>query len=98
MWIAATQRPIERLAEVTRLFAAPQARGTGVGRRLLQQAVDAAHRLDFWPVLDVRHNGRSGASRLYETAGWRLAGSAPLRLAPEVVLPFDCWIGPPPPA
>lgn len=96
VWTAATQRPVERLAEVTRLFAAPEARGSGVGRRLLQQAVDAAHRLDLWPVLDVRHDGRPGASRLYEAAGWRPAGRVPLGLAPDVVLPFDCWIGPPP--
>ena len=97
VWVAATQRPIERLAAVTRLFAAPEARGTGVGRRLLQHAVDAAHRRDLWPVLDVRQDGSPGGSRLYEAAGWRVVGSAPLRLATEVVLPFDYWIGPPPP-
>jgi len=97
VWITATQRPIKGLAAVTRLFAAPEARGTGVGPRLLQHAVDAAHRLDRWPVLDVRQDGRAGASHLYEAAGWRLVGSAPLRLAPEVVFPFGCWIGPPPP-
>lgn len=97
VWVAATQRPIERLAAVTRLFAAPEARGSGVGRRLLQRAVDAAHRRDLWPVLDVRQDGSPGGSRLYEAAGWRVVGSAPLRLATEVVLPFDYWIGPPPP-
>lgn len=98
VWSAATQRPVERLAEVARLFATPEARGSGVGRRLLRQAVSAAHRLHLWPVLDVRHEGRPGASRLYEAAGWRRAGSGPLRLAPDLVLPFDCWVGPQPPA
>ena len=96
-WTAAAQRPVERLAEVSRLFAAPETRGAGVGRRLLQHAAEEAHRLGLWPVLDVRRDGRPGASRLYAAAGWHLAGTAPRRLAPGVVLPFDCWIGPPPP-
>jgi GNAT superfamily N-acetyltransferase len=97
-WAEATQRGSERLAEVTRLFVDPDVRGLGIGRQLLQRAVEGAHELGLWPVLDVRHDGRPGASRLYEAAGWRLIDSAPRRLAPEVVRPFHCWIGPPPPA
>jgi GNAT superfamily N-acetyltransferase len=84
LWTAAAQRPVERLAAVTRLFAAPETRGAGVGRRLLQHAAEAAHRLGLWPVLDVRHDGRPGASRLYAAAGWHLVGTAPRRLASEL--------------
>jgi GNAT superfamily N-acetyltransferase len=97
VWVATTQRPVEWLVEVTRLFASPDASGFGVGHRLLQRAVAGAHELGLWPVLDVRHEGRPGASRLYEAAGWRMVGSVPRRLEPEVILPFDCWVGPPPP-
>lgn len=98
LWTSATQQPVERLVEVTRLFVGPESRGSGIGHRLLQRAVDGAHELALWPVLDVRRDGRPGASRLYANAGWRLVGSASRRLGPEVVLPFDYWIGPPPPA
>ena len=94
VWVESTGHPSTDLAEVTRLFIAPQHRGTGLGQRLLGRAVDAAHRLGLWPVLDVRHNGRAGASHLYAAAGWRFIGTAPRRLTPELVLPFDCWLGP----
>ena len=56
----------------------------------------AAHRLGRWPVLDVRHEGRSGADRLYNSAGWHHIGVVQRRLSGEIVLPFDCWIGPKP--
>ena len=95
-WARATQRPGEQLAEVTRLFSAPEARGTGIGRQLLQRAAAAAHHLGLWPVLEVRHDGRPGACRLYDAAGWHLAGTVQRRLTAEIVLPFDCWIGPEP--
>ena len=99
LWATTTQRPVDQLAEVARLFAAPEARGAGVGRQLLQHAAEAAHRLGLWPVLDVRHDGRADASGLYAAAGWHLVGTAPRRLTgSELVLPFDCWIGPPPPS
>lgn len=97
VWVEATGHPSNALGEVTRLFIDPQHRGVGIGRQLIGRAVDTAHRLGLWPVLDVRQNGRASASRLYAAAGWRFIGTAPHRLSHELVLPFDCWLGPPPP-
>lgn len=96
VWVHATGHPPDDLAEITRLFIAPTHRGAGIGHLLLRHAVQIAHDLGLWPVLDVRHDGRTEASRLYAAAGWRLVGTAPRRLSPELELPFDCWLGPSP--
>jgi GNAT superfamily N-acetyltransferase len=94
----AAQRPVQQRGLVVRAFIAPDARGAGVGRRLPQQAVDAAHHRGLWPVRDVRQAGRPGASRLCATAGWRRVGEMQRRPSSEIVSPFDSWIGPGPEA
>jgi GNAT superfamily N-acetyltransferase len=95
-WLAVTGLRPDRLAEVSRLFVAPQAMGLGVGRHLLQQAVQAAHALGAWPVLDVVADGRTAAERLYRACGWRFAGRESWSPGDGRELPVNCWTGPPP--
>ena len=97
VWLAATGRRREELAEVTRLFVAPNARGTGIGRRLLSRAVEAAHARGAWPVLEVTADGRAAAGRLYLASGWQLVGGAPWFPGDGRKLAVDCWMGPAPP-
>jgi GNAT superfamily N-acetyltransferase len=96
LWMAATDRPIEQLAEVTRLFSEPSVRRAGLGRMLLDRAVQAAHQQGAWPVLNVRRDGRPRAAHLYQTAGWHPVGTVPRRLGDGQDRSFDCWIGPGP--
>lgn len=74
VWASGTGEPVERLGVVARLFVAPSARRSGVGRRLLATAVDAARELDLVPVLDVLVRYHA-ARRLYEAEGWEPLGS-----------------------
>jgi putative acetyltransferase len=58
--------PLEDAAEIKRLWAAPAARGRGIGSALLDAAVaaaDGAVRLSVW-------DWRAGAMRLYESRGF----------------------------
>ncbi len=95
-WAAATGRRPEQLAEVSRLFVAPPARGLGIGRRLLHRAVQAAHARGAWPVLDVVADGRSAAEDLYRACGWQCLGPAAWFPGDGRELAVNCWIGPAP--
>lgn len=65
-------------AEIRSMFVRPDARGEGVGDRLLAQALDAAERMN-----GVRHvtltvtAGNTAARRLYEAHGFTVYGQAP---------------------
>lgn len=59
------------LAEVARLFVVPGEQGTGLGRALLEHVCRRAADQGLGLVLEVVEDGRSGAIRLYERAGWR---------------------------
>jgi GNAT superfamily N-acetyltransferase len=75
VWTAATGLPPERIAEVARLFIAPDARGQGFGATLLETACAEARRLGFRPTLKVLDHDRA-AIALYERLGWRRVASA----------------------
>jgi len=93
-WAAATGRRPEQLAEVSRLFVAPPARGLGIGRRLLHRAEQAAHTRGAWPVLDVVADGRAAAEDLYRACGWQCLGAAAWFPGDGRELAINCWIGP----
>ena len=76
LWSSACDLPPERLAAIARLFAAPSARGHGVGSALLDVACDEARRRGLRPVLDVLDMNQS-AITLYERKGWRRVASVP---------------------
>jgi GNAT superfamily N-acetyltransferase len=61
---------------VTRLFVVPSRRRHGVGRRLLDAAVEIAEQRGRRAVLDVEDGGVAAIS-LYQRAGWRRVHSGP---------------------
>lgn len=62
--------PAERIAEVKRMWTAPEVRGLGIGRRLLDQlAAEAAGRGMLTLRLETNRT-LAEARRLYETAGF----------------------------
>ncbi len=86
----------ERLAEVSRLFVAPARRRHGLGRRLLREAVQAAHAHRLWPVLDVVPDSRGAAESLYRACGWQIAGSTDWFPGDGRHLTVHSWTGPHP--
>jgi GNAT superfamily N-acetyltransferase len=68
-------------ATIWGMYVAPEARGKGRSRALLEAAIEQARR---WPGVDQVHLGVSdtatGARRLYETAGFRVWGVEPRAL------------------
>lgn len=94
-WLTVTGRQPEQLAEVSRLFVAPDAKGLGVGPRLLQHAVQAAHARSAWPVLDVVADGRTAAEHLYRACGWQHAGRESWSPGDGRELTVNSWTGPP---
>lgn len=67
--------PTTRLAWVTRLFVAPQARGANLGAALLDTAKAIAGEHDRRLILDVESTATK-AIALYERQGWRHVHSA----------------------
>jgi GNAT superfamily N-acetyltransferase len=68
--------PGHHLASVTRLFVVPQARGRGVGTRLMEQVSDQAAEQGLRLVLDVVDDG-GPALALYDRLGWRMVDHRP---------------------
>jgi GNAT superfamily N-acetyltransferase len=73
VWAGGTGRAAEQLGVVARMFVDPHHRRTGIGRALLEQAVEEAKRRDLGPVLDVLVRNRD-ACQMYEACGWRKVG------------------------
>ncbi len=79
--VRATGWAVEQLAEVTRLFTAPEVRGAGVGRCLLQRAVEAAHaRGRSWTfVMTVAQEHPGSTRRAYGASSAALPAGSPRR-------------------
>jgi GNAT superfamily N-acetyltransferase len=72
-WTEATGLDRGGLAMVSSFFVLPDVRGHGVGRALLDAAVDWIRDRGRVPVLDVVP-AHGAAVRLYERSGWRTIG------------------------
>ncbi|MEV0317611.1 GNAT family N-acetyltransferase [Streptomyces sp. NPDC050658] len=87
--------PSGTTAMVSRLFVAPEARGHGIGARLLERAAAEAGELGLHAVLDVVAYGTS-AIALYERAGWRFLGAGEQWWGPERSVAVRCYAAPSP--
>lgn len=88
-WIAA--RGVERLGSIfcvrdddtaakLRLFyLVPEARGTGLGRRLLEACIGHARACGFRELRLWTHESHRSAGRLYAAAGFEMTASEPVR-------------------
>lgn len=85
----ATGLAAHRLAVVARLMVHPDARRTGLGRKLLAAASEFARRHQLRPVLDVQQAAEPALS-LYESLGWKRAG--PLTLPVAGHDPLQLWV------
>jgi GNAT superfamily N-acetyltransferase len=92
---ARTGLPPDGLVLLARLFVAPSARRTGLGRTLLRHAAAQARVLGRRAVLDVGQTLASAVA-LYEAEGWSRVGELHLPLDEETML--DLWVYVSPPA
>ena len=85
----------EATAVVSRLFVAPEARGYGIGARLLERLAAEAGELGLHPVLDVVASDTS-ATALYERTGWRFLGTGEQHWGPQRAVTVRCYAAPAP--
>ena len=67
---------VDGLGELEAIYLAPEARGTGLGRPLLEAAVAGLERAGFETVVLWVLTANAGARRFYERAGFRPDGAA----------------------
>lgn len=65
------KRFADGIAEIKRMYVVPDARGSGVGARLLDQLEDDARRLGYTTIRLDTGDRQPGAVRLYRRAGYR---------------------------
>ena len=93
---AATGAEPAALAVVARLLVSPDARRTGVGARLLDEATAWVHAQGRRPVLDVLQD-EPGVIALYERRGWQRLDPVVLPIEGHEPLLLWVYLGPPPP-
>lgn len=86
LWRERTERDIDEVAVLARLFVSPEARGLGTGEALTRAVMEHAREHDTALVLDVMAKDRA-AIRLYERLGWERLG--------DIVHAFDGYPGAP---
>jgi GNAT superfamily N-acetyltransferase len=89
----ATGEPAARLGVVARLMVSPDARGEGLGQRLLETAVHDAVRRGLRPVLDVVTDHLQ-AIELYERCGWSRVGVVAVSLGHGASINEYVYVGP----
>lgn len=72
IWVADVDGVVS--AEIKRMFVAPEARGTGLGQRLLARLTAMARERGAQRLLLETGNRQPEAQRLYERAGFALCG------------------------
>ncbi len=80
IWEEASGLPADRIGVVAKLFVAPSARGSGLGRELVTMVCAEAREWGLHPALDVLDTDQ-GAVGLYERMGWRRVASVPVEWA-----------------
>jgi GNAT superfamily N-acetyltransferase len=65
----------DHTAELTAIYVAPRAWGTGAGRLLMAEALERLRRLEFEEATLWVLEDNSRARRFYEIAGWRTDGA-----------------------
>jgi GNAT superfamily N-acetyltransferase len=65
----------DEACEIKRMYVVPEARGRGLGRRLLEELEDEARRLGYHIVRLDTGPQQPGAQRMYQAAGYRAIGN-----------------------
>jgi ribosomal protein S18 acetylase RimI-like enzyme len=66
-----------RVAQLRMLIVEPQARGLGIGARLVAECVAEARRRDYRKIVLWTQGNLTSARRIYQAAGFRLLSKAP---------------------
>lgn len=90
LWSARAGVGPDATAVVGRLFVAPEARGLGIGRLLLDRAVGEARSRQLRPVLDVVASD-TAAIALYERLGWELLAEVEQEWGPGRTVAVRCY-------
>jgi GNAT superfamily N-acetyltransferase len=91
---SATGLPPSSCGFVCRLFVAPTARRSGIGRALLETAAQHARGRGLRPILDVVTRFQA-AIDLYETSGWTRAGTVVAHVGDDITLEEFVYVAPP---
>jgi GNAT superfamily N-acetyltransferase len=65
----------DEACEIKRMYVVPEARGRGLGRRLLEELEDEARRMGYRIVRLDTGPQQPGAQRMYQAAGYRAIGN-----------------------
>ena len=72
--IVAIRKKADKLAELNRFSVAPEARGLGVGKALVEAAISRSRQLGYGSIYLATGQVRKTAMRLYERVGFKLIG------------------------
>ncbi|MDH2393139.1 GNAT family N-acetyltransferase [Streptomyces sp. HNM0663] len=94
LWKHSGEDDKAQAAVLARLFVAPQARGIGLGKLLVDAATEYAETKRLRLVLDVMTKDKA-AIRLYERLGWSRLGEVVHTFGEGQQTPAVCYVSPP---